>query len=465
MFLSVISGIMGDRHPPKDPDIPAIVSSLVKASETDTLFRDLYLDHAREYLASLFSYERYLGRIREIASVERLVREIHTAVEREDWVAVRDIAGRHRALRQSWDGTQPLLELARQVYDPLEVRINPFMPSLHGGAHAFGDRPVQICERLIRELAFLEEEDAAWRDFYAGRRVQYEALSGSIGGDVSSENRFDPSTARLEALGALDIGNLELLETLANKVLDCRDTLPPDDSPEEISFESRCDLSAPFPGISVEKARSFGMSPARLSTNPVVDRHIRLLAKHPPVGQGTVAGSPAMMSVLEFISSCPMITSGGTRYRPALVEEEVLVEDFPEIEAVPPSSRLLVTLGIPRRKAVSRMFIDKALLRNGVPFLRDGLGLDPQEFRVVCIPPDVYARVGISLQWGRTERLWTHFDGYQVGKEGALLALVGGDARFGGVYDLCSIQRDDEREGVILRLAVVRRQRLFTRYL
>jgi hypothetical protein len=45
-------------------------------------------------------------------------------------------------------------------------------------------------------------------------------------------------------------------------------------------------------------------------------------------------------------------------------------------------------------------------------------------------------------------------------KGGKIRALVGGDVRFGGIFDLCSINRVDEREGVIARFAVVRRERL-----
>ena len=43
-------------------------------------------------------------------------------------------------------------------------------------------------------------------------------------------------------------------------------------------------------------------------------------------------------------------------------------------------------------------------------------------------------------------------------------ALVGGDVRYGGRADLVSIARDDARDKVILRLAVVRRERLLGRW-
>jgi hypothetical protein len=41
-----------------------------------------------------------------------------------------------------------------------------------------------------------------------------------------------------------------------------------------------------------------------------------------------------------------------------------------------------------------------------------------------------------------------------------LRALVGGNARYGGVADLCSISRGDARENTVVRFAVIRRERL-----
>jgi hypothetical protein len=80
-------------------------------------------------------------------------------------------------------------------------------------------------------------------------------------------------------------------------------------------------------------------------------------------------------------------------------------------------------------------------------------------FRLVCVPPDVYMRVGPTRGWG-TRPDWTHFDGYQVQQNGRLLALGGGNARYGGTADLCGIGPADARDDVVMRFAVVRRERL-----
>jgi hypothetical protein len=45
-----------------------------------------------------------------------------------------------------------------------------------------------------------------------------------------------------------------------------------------------------------------------------------------------------------------------------------------------------------------------------------------------------------------------------------LRALVGGDGRFGGLYDLVSISPTDARDGVYARFAIVRRARMTLRW-
>jgi hypothetical protein len=94
--------------------------------------------------------------------------------------------------------------------------------------------------------------------------------------------------------------------------------------------------------------------------------------------------------------------------------------------------------------------------------LEERLGFDPREFRLVCIPPDLYLRVGRERDWGQRPE-WTHFDGYRVLESGRLLTLVGGNSRYGGLVDLCGISPTDERENVGARFAVLRRARLGAR--
>jgi hypothetical protein len=158
----------------------------------------------------------------------------------------------------------------------------------------------------------------------------------------------------------------------------------------------------------------------------------------------------------------PYITSGGTRYLPMVADTEfALIEDFPE-EGGAEGTELLSLLGLNARRGLSRVELERALRAHGARVLRERLGLDPHAYRLICVPFDVYVRAGRSRGWGRQEH-WTHIDGYQVFQGGRVRALVGGDVRYGGLLDLCSISPADQREGVMARFAVVHRERFLVR--
>ena len=157
------------------------------------------------------------------------------------------------------------------------------------------------------------------------------------------------------------------------------------------------------------------------------------------------------------------INSGGARYLPRISAETALVEDFAESEAADAPSKLLDALRLSHRRGLARSEIDNALIRFGSQVLAEQLHLDPIEYRLVCIPYDLYVRLGRDRNWGQWHH-WTHFDGYQVVRDNRLSALVGGDGRFGGINDLVSISRTDAREGVYVRFAVVRRARMVARW-
>jgi len=157
----------------------------------------------------------------------------------------------------------------------------------------------------------------------------------------------------------------------------------------------------------------------------------------------------------------PFVNSGGARHLPRFLAEDVLVEDFPdpgEGEKTP-GSELLTLLGLQGRRGLSRIAIEQALRARGARLLEKELGLDPRVFRLVCIPPDVHLRLGEANGWGR-QPCWTHFDGYLVMPDRRLRALAGGDARFGGLYELLGISRDYDSDHLVARFAVVRRDRM-----
>jgi hypothetical protein len=237
------------------------------------------------------------------------------------------------------------------------------------------------------------------------------------------------------------------------------------------------DLTQSFPEDVQARARRAGLRPTLVERDAESAEYLqcccvwlptvpeRPLSLDTKVSHGCTCGhacppgiTASLKDTLDLLIVHPFINSAGERYLPRFAAESVLVEDFPEGEEPPARGELPGALGLKRRTAVSRMELDAVLLRRGPDVVQDVLGLEPRDFRLVCIPFDVYSRLAPGFGWGQRTR-WTHLDGYQVWKAGRLRALVGGDVRYGGRHHLCSIGIDDEREEVVVRLAVVRRER------
>jgi hypothetical protein len=250
-------------------------------------------------------------------------------------------------------------------------------------------------------------------------------------------------------------------------------------------YECPIDLAAPFPPQAVERAREFGLAEVRsapvaelATVREVIYSHAdQPIPSHPDMEREGVLRARAQAELQlppeldieeprvlagQFIQQI-FINSGGARYLPPLSAETVLFEDFAENESADAPSKLLAALGLAKRSGLSRTEIESVLIHRGSEILENALGLDPVEFRLVCIPYDLYARFGRAQGFGKWPH-WTHFDGYQVMGGNRLRALAGGDVRFGGVYDLVSISPSDSREGVYARFAVVRRARQVLRW-
>jgi hypothetical protein len=479
----LLSDVMGSRVISREMETSSsrkleIVSRLLEVGRTDTVYRDLHLQRALSYFAPLFSDQEYLLLKAEKAEIDRLLRQSRSALERGDWLRVAQLSEGIRGRKGALDKKRTLLSLGSEIYEPPDILLDPFSPGLQGFSLAPGQTPEDMRERLIESLALLEKEDAGWKDFYAGRRDHFRSLPSPSIESRQSPEEVDPSRIQREALQALEKGNIDQVEELAKKMLGRDVSHDVGASSSGSANAAKRDLSVPFPPESLPRARSLGFAPMQLAPAVDVGEYFSHVAWNPtfqdhPSGEEEwthLHGFPEqdnvspdvtrrLKDVVYLLMHCPFVNSSGVRYLPLLEAEEVLVEEFPEGRGDLPKSKLLSTLGLPRRNGLSRLEIELALLRRGPQTVKDGIGLDPRKFRLVCIPPDVYSRLGAERGWGRQEQ-WTHFDGYQVLKGGKIRALVGGDVRFGGIFDLCSINRVDEREGVIARFAVVRRERL-----
>ena len=331
--------------------------------------------------------------------------------------------------------------------------------------------------QTIERLAALERADPPWQRFYAGRRAAFQALEVAAATGPAAKGRtaaVPAADARTAAAHAVKTGDMRGLEKLAEAMMAAVEPRRGSAAPERsasgpVASEAAKDLSVSYAADTLEGARRLGLAARRLESRAEL-ASLRAYAWNPLFADqsGRIkqvplpAGTPeAFRDRLEMLMIHPLVNSGGARHLPTLLAEDVLVEDFPDPreDEQPPVSELLTSLGLPTRRGVPRIAIERGLLARGARVLEHDLHLDPQVFRLVCIPPDVHLRLGEAEGWGR-QPLWTHFDGYLIMANGALRALAGGSAQFGGLSDLVSLGRDYDSDRLFARFAVVRRERM-----
>ncbi len=464
-----------------DSNVPAIVGLLARAADGDTLFRDLYLLRARELLAPVFAESRYRGAVAGRKEAERCLQQARIAATRREWEQVRELSTRAAALQQSLQATQDLFTLAESVYEAPAVAPDLFSP----GLAARGKDPRSLHADVVDALGKLETADSAKAELYAARRAALAAVQPSKAAAASETKATESAEHRLRL--ASEHGDAEQLRELAEKMLSASPAAKPtagDAAAPRKRFEAPAALAEPFPQSSIERAGALGLEAVQSHVVPEVTAAVREFLDNYGWGPATPELGKARDGVTQLralakehmpspdfaetaadtvslFATQIFINSAGLRYVPLPVDTEpCLVEGFPEGEE--PASDLLHELGLPGRRALARVTIENALLLHASRVVEERLGLDPREFRLVCIPPDVYLRVGRERGWGQRPQ-WTHFDGYRVLEGGRLLALVGGNSRYGGLVDLCGISPTDERDNTVARFAVIRRARLGAR--
>jgi hypothetical protein len=461
----------------------AVIGLLARAADGDTLFRDLYLLRARELLAPVFAESRYRAALSERDEAARAMEHARIATAQREWDRVRELSGRAAALQRGLEATRDLFTLGESIYEAPAVAIDPFAP---GTSPAKGADLHTVHADVLDALTKLGTADSARADLYAARKTAVAALRPPAASAAASE-RKPAGGAEQRARLAAERGDADQLRQLAEEMIASSKPTEPTPGQAEAArarFEAPSVLAEPFPQAAIERGGALGLESVQSHAVAGVTEAVReffdrygwgpatpelgkaregvtqlraLAAEHMshPETADTAAETVSLFATQVFVNSA------GLRYVPLPADTEpCLVESAPEgDESV---TELLKALGLPKRRGLARTDIEHALLLHGAKVLEERLGLDPREFRLVCIPPDLYLRVGRERGWGQRPE-WTHYDGYRVLQRGRLLALVGGNSKYGGLVDLCGISPTDERDNVFARFAVVRRARLGAR--
>ncbi|MGE5215708.1 MAG: hypothetical protein ACM3SP_01760 [Chloroflexota bacterium] len=472
----------------KDANTLKIVGSLVEVAKLDTVYRDVHLRRARQLFSSVLDEAAYRAIGTTEKEIDDCMRRSRSAVLHRDWAQAAELSAKIEDLRQRVAKMGNLASIGKEVYEADVVAFEPFSPGKHLGPRAQAGQ-AEAREQVINTLASLAKLDAASSGFYEKRRSYFAALEVKGEGASQKDVKQDRVRAEQLALEAAERGDVATLQRLAKELRDWKESGGAAASGTAAAMPScyQCpvDLAVPFPPKAIEQARTLGLVEVRTAPFAELAKVREILYTHvdqpipsdPDMEREGVLRARAMVEnelPAELDTEDPQVLAGqfiqqiflnsaGARYLPPLSAETVLLEDFAENESADAPSKLLAALRLAQRSGRSRTEIESALLRFGPEILGDTLGLDPLEFRLVCIPYDLYTRFGHDRGFGKWPH-WTHFDGYQVMGGNRLRALVGGDGRFGGLYDLVSISPTDARDGVYARFAIVRRARMTLRW-
>ena len=473
----------------KDANVTKVVGLLIEVANADTVYRDLYLNRARRFLCASFDESAYRGIASTDKEIEDLVRRSRAAVLQRNWDQAANLSAQVESLRQRKAATSSMAGIGKDVYDAATMVFDPFSPGKHLGLQSEAQQPA-LRNQLLESLLSLGKLDPSFGPSYEKRRSYFSSLE--LAGTTATQKGAQRDRAQMErvAAEAAEKGDAATLQRLSQELRDWKETetatTSKSASPVMTRYECPLDLAVPFAPDVISRARELGLAEAQ--TAPIAEIAAAREAIYTHVWQPTPANPdaeregvlraqalaeknlpgqtvPEDLRVLagQFVQQI-FINSGGARYLPPLSAERTLIEDFAENEdAADAPSKLLEAVGLPKRKALARVDIETALVRSGGELLEKRLGLDPLEFRLVCIPYDLYIRFGRDRGFGKWSH-WTHFDGYQVMSGNRLRALAGGDGRFGGLNDLVSISPSDARESVYGRFAVVRRARMAGRW-
>ena len=474
-----------------DTNTTKTVGLLVEASKLDTVYRDLYLKRARQLLSAILDESAYRAMGSAENEIEDLMRRSRSAVLQRDWGQVAELSAKADGLRQRKAAMGKLADIGKELYEGDTVVFDPFSPGKHLGQQSEAKQPALRTE-LVNTLASLGKLDPSLSAFCEKRRGYFSGLEMASPG-ASQKKGAQRNRAQVEqlALEAAERGDNAALQKLAKelqqwKMESATTTAGSVDASAVISrYQCPVNLDVPFLPAVIERARDLGLVEARTAplaelakVREVIYAHVaQPVPSNPDMEKEGVLRARAQAELdlpteldteeprtlaSQFIQQI-FVNSAGARYLPPLATETALIEDFAENESAEAPSKLLQALGLAKHSGLARTEIEAALARFGPQILEERLGLDPIEFRLVCIPHDLYTRFGRDRGFGQWHH-WTHFDGYQVMGGNRLRALVGGDGRFGGLADLVSISPSDARESVYARFAVVRRARMAARW-
>lgn len=444
---------------------------LLELLSLDTAYADLYLGRARQLAAAGLSPADYRALKLADEGVHSLPGRIQQAFDDGKWREVRALAEELQAKKRLQDDRGFLIGLGEKLYQTDEIHVDPFSPGFHWFQRREKRELGPLRDASVAKFGQAARIDPDWRRFYQERE---EALRSVQLGETSVAGR-SPDLEQ-QARDALASGSYAVLQEIAERI-EATGAGPTGASSGQSSEQmgpelESTPLTVTFGTETLQKARALGLEAEHVED---VREQFRFLFPYlwRPVFFESNSGPEARVRAMlpgdtpdalrdriVMLVTRPILTSGGARLVPPLVEEDMLVEAFEEGPAGAPVGKngLAEALGLESRWGLARRALERLLQTRG-PGIVESLGLDPWKFRLVSVPPDLFGVLGERRGWGKNE-IWTHLDGYLATRERKLLALVGGDVRYGGVQDLVGVGVGYDSDRLLARFAIVDRRRM-----
>jgi len=330
----------------------ATVRHLIDIAKLDVLYRDLYFQRARTLLEPLLNRSNYSYLKENLASLTWVEKQLRAAVERGDWKRSQELTEHAVRTRASATANSELMKLGEEVYDGInEVVIDPFSAGFQVFTGGSTEKLLESRNEAIQLLTALERADPARKDFYERRRADFQALSIKGGINQPTEVKAavkGPAELQQEALSALESGDLSALEKVVQKLMEKPAATETKNEAAGVTpaeaVELGDDLNFKFSEATLAAAKELGLAPVRTKSR----RHFAHLRRHgwqpsfrksetrqwseDQISRLTYPSetSDKNRDAIEFYLLNPFLTSAGTRYQVNLVEEDLLIEDFPE---------------------------------------------------------------------------------------------------------------------------------------
>jgi hypothetical protein len=434
----------------------------------DTAYADLYRFRARQLAASELSAVDFRALKLAEEGLHSIPGEIQRAMDERTWEQVQKLTQDLRAKQRLLEDRGSVRKIGESLYEDNVIYVDPFSPGFCW-YHRREERELgSLRDAALGLFGQAARIDPEWKRLYEDRQRDLKTVR--LTEPSGSEKPRDMEQRAREALAS---GKFDELERLAASI-----HAAGSGSAGSTPIESTVDVEpAPlafgFTPETLQKARALGLEPEHFdnvrarfrSLFPYLWRPVFFESDANLVDARVTAMLPkdtpdALRDRIVMLVTRPILTSGGARFLPPLVEEDVLVETFEEGPAMTEVGKngLAEALGLRRRWGLNRLSVERIIQTKG-PELVKSLGLDPWSFRLVCMPPDLFGPLGEKRNWGKQE-IWTHLDGFVATRERKLLALAGGDVRYGGVQDLVGVGVGYDSDRLLARFAVVDRRRL-----